>query len=104
MGAAVAAVIIRKEKDLVAHFESCQATSVQTARTLDALGVERDRIFRRLQERAIIREGAPDFYYVDMLSWRAMNRTRRRIVFILLAVVLAAAAYLYLTASQRSVV
>lgn len=100
MGGAVAAVIIRKEKDLVAHFESCQAVSVQTARTLGALGVEHDRIFSRLQKRAVIRDGAPGFYYVDLLSWRATNRTRRRIMFTLLVVVLAGAAYVYLTASS----
>lgn len=86
---AVAAVIIRREKDLVAHFQQAGATSLPTARSLPALQVDGDMIFRRLRDSAVLREGATGTWYLDEPSWIALRRTRQRVVLILLTIVLA---------------
>jgi hypothetical protein len=94
MGAAVAAVIIRKEKDLVAHFRSTGAQNAESARTVSELGVEESFVWRRLIDRAVIREARPGAYYLDEPSWEALQNSRRRmaimviLIVVLLAVVL----------------
>lgn len=80
MGAAIAAIIIKKEKDLVSHFQQARAVSVATARTLGSLQVDDERTLRRLQQRAVIREGAPGTFYLDEPSWLALQFVRRRMV------------------------
>jgi hypothetical protein len=92
MGAAVAAIIIRQEKDLVAHFRQHGATSPETAKSANELGVHPDFAWTRLTARAIVREAAPGYYYLDELSWQASRRMRRRLALVLIAIVLAAAA------------
>ena len=84
MGAAAAAIIIRREKDLVAHFRSAGATSPQRSRTPGELGVEDDNlIWRILVKGAVIREGAAGAYYLDEPSWEALGRRRRRMAIII---------------------
>lgn len=89
MGAVFTAVIIRKEKDLVSHFQQARAISVATARTLGTLQVDEDGTLRRLRQRAVIREGCPGTFYLDEPSWLALQFVRRRLVgvAVLLAVV-----------------
>ncbi len=89
MGAAAAAIIIRKEKDLVAHFQQARAISPSSAQSLGALRVEDGMALRRLQERAVIREGAPGMFYLDEPSWLALRHTRRRVITVLLLIVVA---------------
>jgi hypothetical protein len=89
MGAVAAAIIIRREKDLVAHFQQARATSAATAKSLSALGVEENMILRRMRERAVIREGAPGTLYLDEPSWVALRHTRRRLMTVMLFIVLA---------------
>lgn len=88
MGAVAAAVIIRKEKDLVAHFVQARAVSVATAQAPATLRIDQGLAFRRLREHAVIREGAPGTFYLDEPSWEALRRTRVRIVTVILLVVL----------------
>jgi len=84
MGAAAAAIIIKREKDLVEHFRNAGATSPQRAQSPGALGVEDDNlIWRILVERAVIREGAAGAYYLDEPSWEALGRRRRRMAIII---------------------
>ena len=92
MGAA-AAVIIRKEKDLVAHFRDARAVSPDTAQSLGALRVDEEAMaWRRLRNRAVIRQGAPGTYYLDEPSWEALGRIRRRLMLVALIVLLGVAA------------
>ena len=88
MGAA-AAVIIRREKDLVAHFRQARAVSPSTGQSLGALRVEEGRALRRLRVRAVIREGAPGTFYLDELSWVALRNTRRRMITMVLVIAVA---------------
>jgi|SRR5215831_416953 len=84
MGAAAAAIIIKREKDLVEHFRNAGATSAQRARTPGELGVEDDNlIWRILVKGAVIREGAAGAYYLDEPSWEALGRRRRRMAIII---------------------
>lgn len=92
MGAAAAVIIIR-ERRLVEAFSAAAATSPETARSVESLGVDSDsNSLRRLQNRAVIREGAPGRYYLDVPSWEALRRMRRRMAFVLFILVIAALA------------
>ena len=83
MGAsAAAAIIIKREKDLVEHFRRAGATSPQAAQSPGALGVEDNFVWRRLVHSAVIRTGAAGTYYLDEPAWEAMGRRRRRLAFI----------------------
>ena len=100
MGAtAAAAILIRREKDLVAHFRSHGALDAAHAMTPAALGVEERFAWTVLRNRAIIRDGAPGTYYLDEPSWEAANTRRRRVAIVALIFVLVA-----LVVSQFAVV
>ena len=102
MGATAAAIIIKREKDLVEHFRRARATSPQTAQSPDALGVEENNfIWRALQKSAVIREGASGAYYLDEPSWAAMGYRRRRIAVIMLVVAVFFAVSVYLASMSR---
>jgi|SRR5438105_9600338 len=91
--ATAAAVILMKERRVVEAFTAADATSPDRARPIEALGVDPSGIaMRRLQEHAVIREGAPGRFYLDVPSWQALRRMRRRIVFLLLIVLIVAIA------------
>jgi len=101
MGAAAAAIIIKREKDLVEHFRRARATSPQTAQSPDALGVEDNNfIWRRLVGSAVIREGTGGAYYLDEPSWEAMGRRRRRLAVIVLVATVAFGVLFYLVGSR----
>lgn len=88
MGASVAAVIIRREKELVAHFRGAGAMSAATAMSPSALGVEPGVAWNRLVARAVIREATQGAYYLDEPSWNALQFIRRRQVMVILLLAL----------------
>lgn len=80
MGAAVAAILMMKEREIVEAFERARATSTDSARPLDTMAIEVDGIgMRRLRDRAVIREAAPGRFYLDVEVWQALRRQRRRL-------------------------
>ncbi len=90
MGAA-AAVVLRKERDLVGKFQEAGALSTDKARTLTELRIHDSGVaWQRLTRRAVVREGAPGTWYVDMPSWEALRYIRHRMLFVILAIVLIA--------------
>lgn len=94
MGGAVAVILI-KERHIVEAFERAGATSPERAVNPADAGVDDVGIgWRRLRERAIVREGSPGRYYLDVEVWQATRRTRRRIVLALAALLLLAAFFL----------
>jgi hypothetical protein len=100
MGAsAAAAILIRREKDLVAHFRNHGAVDAAHAMTAVALGVEERLAWVVLRNRAIIRDGGPGTYYLDELSWEAAGRRRKRVLVVVIAAVAVA-----LIATQFAVV
>lgn len=89
MGApAIAAVIRRKEREVVDDFRRAGATSPTTAKSLADLGLEDSWPVRRLQRRAVIREPEPGIMYLDEEVWQAVRRTRRRVALALLTMIL----------------
>ena len=74
---------------MVATFAAHGATSRERARTLEELGLQGGLILRRLRDRAVVREAAPDRFYLDEESWTAVRRSRRRAVHVVAAVLLA---------------
>jgi hypothetical protein len=88
MGAA-AAIIIRRQRDVVDTYRAAGATSPGTARDPGELGVEQNLIFRGLVRRAVLRDAGNGRYYLDAPSWDAFNGMRRRAALVLgLSVVL----------------
>ena len=79
MGAAVVAVLIRREKEVVDDFRAVGATSRETAQSYTAVGPGHSLGLKRLRDRAVIREAAPGTYYLDEEVWTAVRRTRRRV-------------------------
>lgn len=87
MGAAAAAVVMRKERDLVERFRKAGATSAGTARSLSQLGIDDDGVaWHRLTRRAVVREGGPGTYYLDEASWTALGYIRRRVALVILTI------------------
>ena len=90
MGAsAAAAVIIRKERELIEHFVDAGAVSPSTARSPSDLGVHERFAWIRLVERGVIREAAPGTYYFDEPTWVTVRQRRRRLTLVLMIFVVA---------------
>jgi hypothetical protein len=88
MGAAVvAAALRRREQEVVDDFRAAGATSPATAQSYDAIGLGDSLAIKRLHNRAVIREAAPDRWYLDEEVWEAVRRTRRRLATVLLSIV-----------------
>jgi hypothetical protein len=93
MTAPIAAVVMRKEREVVSAFESAGALDAATARPLDTLDLDADGLgMRRLRERAIVREAAPGRFYLDREVWLATRRMRKRLMLVILLAVLIAIA------------
>ncbi len=88
MGAAIAAVVIRKEREVVEEFRYVGALSASTALPLQELGIDEDIGFRRLRAHEVVREAAPGHFYLDEGVWAAVRRTRRRMIVVILLVAL----------------
>jgi para-nitrobenzyl esterase len=88
MGAAVA-VVLMKERQVVAAFENAGATTPERAVNPDDIGTDMHGVaWRRLRNRAIVRETAEGKYYVDVEVWQATRKTRQRLIFVVLIVIL----------------
>jgi hypothetical protein len=89
MGAAAAVAIMRRrEREVVDDFRAAGAISPARAQSYTAIGLGESMALRRLHDRAVIRESAPGLWYLDEEVWTAVNRTRRRVAFSMLALVL----------------
>jgi hypothetical protein len=97
MGAAGVAIILMKERHVAEAFERAGITSAEKARAPEELGVGMHGLgWRRLVERAIVREASPGKWYLDVPSWVATRRLRRRRSLVLFVLVIVAAAFIIL--------
>jgi hypothetical protein len=88
MGApAVAAILRKREQEVIDDFRAAGATSPDRAQSYQAIGLGDSLAIKRLHNRAVIREAAPGMYYLDEEVWSAVVRTRRRLVVTLLSVI-----------------
>jgi hypothetical protein len=80
MGApAIAAIMRRREREVVDDFRAARALSPSTAQSYAAIGLGDSLAIKRLRNRAVIREAAPGTYYLDEEVWAAVRRTRQRV-------------------------
>lgn len=86
--ATAAAVMLHKEKDVVAAFQRAGATAPGSARTLQSLELDEGLAVERLKRRAVLRNGEPGTYYLDEPSWEALRGIRRRMALAMLLVVI----------------
>lgn len=87
MGApAIAAMLRRREREVVDDFRAAGATTRETAQSYTAIGLGQSLALRRLRDRAVIRESAPGTYYLDEEVWVAVRRTRRRIATVFIVI------------------
>jgi hypothetical protein len=86
--AAAAAILIRKEKDIVDVYRRAGATSPAAARTPDDLGVHHRVPFSVLVRRAVLLEVSEGRYYLDEPRWQALRAMRRRIAMSVVALVI----------------
>jgi hypothetical protein len=87
MGApAIAAILRMREREVVDDFRAAGATSPATAQSYNAIGLGDSLAIKRLHNRAVIREAAPGTYYLDEEVWSAVQRTRRRVVTMMISV------------------
>jgi hypothetical protein len=86
MGAA-AAIILRKEKDIVSAYRGAGATSPDRARSPEQLDIGRRLAFERLVQRAVLRDTGDGRYYLDEPSWEALRGIRRRMMLVIALVV-----------------
>ena len=84
--AAVAAILRRRELEVVDDFRAAGATSPATAQSYTTIGLGESIAIKRLRNRAVIREAAPGTYYLDEEVWAAVRRTRRRLVTAILSI------------------
>jgi hypothetical protein len=87
MGApAIAAILRMREREVVDDFRAAGAISPATAQSYNAIGLGDSLAIKRLHNRAVIREAAPGTYYLDEEVWSAVQRTRRRVVTMMISV------------------
>lgn len=88
MGApAVAAILRKREQEVIDDFRASGATSPERAQSYHAIGLGDSLAIKRLRNRAVIREAAPGTYYLDEEVWSAVVRTRRRLVITVLSLI-----------------
>lgn len=89
MGAA-AAIILRRERDIVNTYRGAGATNPERAMRPEDLGVHRRLVFDRLVRRAVLRESSDGRYYLDEPSWEAIAYVRRRLAIVIIMIVVGA--------------
>jgi hypothetical protein len=82
MGAA-AAVLLRREREIVGTYRGAGATSPDRARRPEELDVGQNFAFKRLLQRAVLRDAGDGRYYLDEPSWKALGRMRHRIALVM---------------------
>jgi hypothetical protein len=89
MGApAIAAILRRREQEVVDDFRAAGALSPSTAQSYPAMGLGQTLAVKRLHNRAVIREAGPGVYYLDEEVWAAVRRTRRRLATVFIAILI----------------
>lgn len=100
--AAAVAVLMRKEREIVASYRAAAATSPDRGRTPGELDVHEGVAFDRLRRRAVLRPALNGGLYLDEPTWEVLRSFRRRMAVVMcVVVVLAAVAAASLTLPAR---
>ena len=94
MGGAVTVILI-KERQVVDAFMRAGATSASTAVYPTDISVDMGGVGgRRLVRQAVLLEAGDGRYYLDLLTWEALRRQRRRILFVIKLIIALGALFL----------
>jgi hypothetical protein len=74
----MAAVMVRKQKEIVAAFRQAGAMTPTTAVTIGSIGVHDNLPFRKLRGHSVLREAGDGRFYLDDERWSAVREIRRR--------------------------
>jgi hypothetical protein len=91
MGGAVAVILI-KERHIIDAFQRAGATSPERAVLPSDINVHDGRVaWRRLRSHAVLRESheGSGLFWLEVETWKAVHRTRRRAAFALLLAIVA---------------
>jgi hypothetical protein len=90
------AYVIIRQNEYMGRFRKAGATDAMKARPLAEMGVKPDRIFRKMEDKAIFLPGRrPDTYYMDVGAAEDFIEGRRRRIFYALLLILAVAVLLF---------
>jgi hypothetical protein len=90
------AYVIIKQNEYMKKFRRAGALDAKSARTLAELRVKRDRIFRKLEDKAVFLPGrAPETFYMDGNAAEEFVAARRRQAFYMMLLVLIVAAIMF---------
>ncbi len=91
------AYIIIKQNEYMKKFRNAGALDAKTAKSLDELKVKRDRIFTKMEDKAIFLPGrVPETFYMDGNAAEEFVTARRRRAFYMMLLVVIVAAVLFL--------
>jgi uncharacterized protein YjiS (DUF1127 family) len=97
-----AARVIIKQNEYMRRFRHAGALDAGTARTLADLGINRDRIFRKMEEKDVFPPGRqPGTYYMDASAAGDFVGARRRRAFYMLLLLAVAVAVLLFFLGRR---
>jgi ketosteroid isomerase-like protein len=89
MGApAAAAIIVRREREVIDAFRRAGAMDSTSARSFAELAIDESRAVKRLQRRSVLREAEPGRYYLDEVCWERRCGMRRQLMFTIVGIAL----------------
>lgn len=86
--AMIVAIIVVRTKKIINQFKQTGTTSPQNAKTIGELGIRGNLIFRKLVRRGVLKEAAPERFYLSEENLDDYLRTRRLRAFLVLAILL----------------
>ncbi len=95
--AAAAAIIVRKERDIVNTFRAAGALDAGSARDPFELGIGQRVPFNILVRRRVLRDAGNGRYFLDDARWTVIRGQRRRVAFAVLTVIAVVLAILLVT-------
>jgi hypothetical protein len=90
------AYVIVKQNEYMRRFRNARAVDARTARPLAELGVKRDRIFRKMEDKGVFRPGTgPETFYMNESAAEDFVAARRRRAFYMMLLVIIVAAIMF---------
>jgi hypothetical protein len=90
------AYVIIKQNEYMKKFRNAGALDAKSAKTLDGLRVKHDRIFKKMEDKAVFLPGrAPETFYMDENAAEEFVAARRRRAFYMMLLVIIVAALMF---------
>lgn len=90
------AYVIVKQNECMRRFRNAGAVDAKSAKPLAEMGVKRDRIFSKMEDKGVFRPGpAPETFYMDASAAEDFVAARRRRAFYMMLLVIIVAAIMF---------